>query len=43
MLPERLMALLVVVRERWSTRRDAHLRFLKLQVAILRPGCRGTV
>ncbi|KPK50312.1 MAG: hypothetical protein AMK72_02515 [Planctomycetes bacterium SM23_25] len=33
MLPEWLMALLVLLRERWSTRRDAHVRFLKLQVA----------
>ncbi|MGB2824715.1 MAG: hypothetical protein WBF17_27330 [Phycisphaerae bacterium] len=36
MLPEWLMALLVLLRERWSTRRDAHVRFLKLQVEILR-------
>ena len=31
-----LMALLVFVRERWSARRDAHIRFLKLQVEMLR-------
>ena len=36
MLPECLMAVLVLLRERWSTRRDAHVRFLKLQVEILR-------
>jgi len=36
MLPEWLMALLVLLKERWSTRRDAHVRFLKLQVEILR-------
>jgi len=36
MLPEWLMALLVLLRERWSTRRDGHIRFLKLQVEILR-------
>ena len=36
MLLEWLMALLVLLKERWSTRRDAHVRFLKLQVEILR-------
>ena len=36
MLPEWLMAMLVLLKERWSTRRDAHVRFLKLQVEILR-------
>ena len=36
MLPEWLMALLVLLKERWSTRRDGHIRFLKLQVEILR-------
>jgi putative transposase len=44
MLPEWLMAMLVLLKERWSTRRDAHVRFLKLQVEILRsrlPGNRA--
>jgi len=36
MLPEWLMAMLVLLKERWSTRRDGHVRFLKLQVEILR-------
>ena len=36
MLPEWLMALLMLLKERWSTRRDAQVRFLKLQVEILR-------
>ena len=36
MLPEWLMAMFVLLRERWSTRRDAHVRCLKLQVEILR-------
>ena len=36
MLPEWLMAMFVLLKERWSTRRDAHVRFLKLQVEILR-------
>ena len=43
MLPQWLMALLVLLKERWSTRRDGHVRFLKLQVEILRtrlPGSR---
>lgn len=31
-----LMALLVLLREAWSVRRDAHIRLLKLQVEILR-------
>jgi len=30
------MALLVLLREAWSARRDAHIRFLKLQVEMLR-------
>ena len=30
MLPKWLMALLVLLLEAWSTRRDAHVRFLKL-------------
>jgi len=36
MLPKWLMALLVLLHEAWSTRRDAHIRFLKLQVEILK-------
>ena len=36
MPPQWLMALLVLLKERWSTRRDGHVRFLKLQVEILR-------
>ncbi len=36
MLPRWLNALLVVLQEAWSARRDAHIRFLKLQVEILR-------
>ncbi len=35
MQPRWLMALLVVLSEAWSARRDAHIRFLKLQVEIL--------
>jgi putative transposase len=36
MLPKWLMALLVLLQEGWSTRRDAHIRFLKLQVEMLK-------
>ena len=36
MLPKWLMALLVLLHELWSTRRDAHIRFLKLQVELLK-------
>ncbi len=36
MLPKWLTALLVLLHELWSTRRDAHIRFLKLQVEMLR-------
>jgi len=36
MLPKWLTALLVLLQEAWSTRRDAHIRFLKLQVEMLR-------
>ena len=36
MVPEWLVALLMLLKERWSKRRDAHVRFLKLQVEILR-------
>lgn len=35
MLPKWLMALLVLLQEAWSTRRDAHIRFLKLRVEML--------
>jgi len=35
MLPKWLMALLVMLQEAWSARRDAHIRFLKLQVEML--------
>ena len=35
MVPKWLMALLVLLREAWSARRDAHIRFLKLQVEML--------
>jgi hypothetical protein len=35
MLTKWLMALLVLLQEAWSTRRDAHIRFLKLQVEML--------
>jgi len=35
MLPKWLMALLVLLQEAWSARRDAHIRFLKLQVEML--------
>ncbi len=35
MLPKWLTALFVLSREAWSARRDAHIRFLKLQVEML--------
>ncbi|MFA6132858.1 MAG: integrase core domain-containing protein [Phycisphaerae bacterium] len=35
MLPKWLIALLVLLQEAWSTRRDTHIRFLKLQVEML--------
>jgi len=35
MLPKWLMAFVVLMQEAWSTRRDAHIRFLKLQVELL--------
>ena len=35
MLPRWLSSLLLLCREAWSARRDAHIRFLKLQVEIL--------
>ena len=36
MPPRWTMALLVLLRERWSARRDAQVRFLKLQLEIVR-------
>jgi len=36
MLPRWLMALLVLLREGWSARRDAQVRFLKLQIRRVR-------
>ena len=36
MLPKWLTAMLVLLHEAWSARRDAHIRFLKLQVEILK-------
>ena len=35
MLPRWLTALFLLFQEAWSARRDAHIRFLKLQVEIL--------
>jgi putative transposase len=35
MLPKWFVALLVMLKEKWSARRDAHIRFLKLQVEML--------
>ncbi len=35
MLPKWLITLLVLLPEAWPTRRDAHIRFLKLQVEML--------
>jgi hypothetical protein len=35
MRPKWLLAFLVMLQQVWSTRRDAHIRFLKLQVEIL--------
>jgi hypothetical protein len=35
MLPRWLSSLLLLFQEAWSARRDAHIRFLKLQVEIL--------
>lgn len=36
MLPSWLVAVLLVLGEAWSVRRDARIRFLKLQVELLR-------
>ena len=36
MLPKWLMAVLVLLQEKWSARRDAQIRFLTLQVEMLR-------
>ena len=44
MQPRWLMALLVLLHEAWSARRDAHIRFLELQVKMLQsrlPGNRS--
>ncbi len=35
MLPRWLTAMFVLFQEAWSARRDAHIRFLKLQVEML--------
>ena len=35
MWPNWFVALLVMLKEAWSARRDAHIRFLKLQVEML--------
>ncbi len=35
-LPKWLTAMLVLLHEAWSARRDAHVRFLKLQVGMLK-------
>ena len=40
-MAERLVALLVPLKEAWSARRDARIRFLKLQVEILRSRAAG--
>jgi len=37
MVPRWLMSLLVLLREAWSGRRDAHIQFLKLQPAAVGP------
>jgi len=36
MLPKWFVAVLVLLHELWSTRRDAHIRLLKLQVELLK-------
>jgi hypothetical protein len=36
MWPKWLVALLVLLREAWSARRDAHIRLLKLQAEMLK-------
>jgi putative transposase len=41
MLPQWLIALLVMLQEAWSARRDAHIRFLKLQVEMLQKRLSG--
>lgn len=35
MMPKWLTALLVLLEEKWSDRRDCHIRFLKLQMEML--------
>jgi len=42
MLPKWLTALLVLLQEAWSTRRETHIRFLKLQVEMLKAACPAT-
>ena len=41
MAPKWLTALLVMLQEMWSTRRDAHIRLLKLQVELLKERLTG--
>jgi putative transposase len=41
MVPKWLTALLVLLHEAWSARRDAHIRFLKLQVEMLKERLQG--
>ena len=41
MRPRWLVALLAVLSEAWSARRDAQIRFLKLQVQVLQPRLPG--
>ena len=41
MLPRWLTALFLLFQEAWSARRDAHIRFLKLQVEILQSRLSG--
>ena len=41
MFPRWLTALLVLLQGMWSTRRDAHIGFLKLQVELLQTRLRG--
>lgn len=43
MLPKWLTALLVLLHEAWSARRDAHIRFLKLQAERLKERLPGEV
>ena len=43
MRPMWVVALLVMLKEAWPARRDAHVRFLKLQVEILKSRLTGRV